>query len=120
MDRFVEILGRFLLGGYFIYGGINHVIHVRQMASYAQSKSVPLPSAAVILTGILLLFGGVTVVLQIWVNAGLIALIIFLVPVTLTMHAFWKVQDPASKMGEMINFWKNIALLGAVLMLLGR
>jgi hypothetical protein len=34
------------------------------------------------------------------------------------MHAFWKVQDPTVKMGEMVNFMKNIALLGAVLIFL--
>jgi hypothetical protein len=34
------------------------------------------------------------------------------------MHAFWKVQDPTAKMGEMVNFMKNIALLGAVLIFL--
>jgi uncharacterized membrane protein YphA (DoxX/SURF4 family) len=49
---------------------------------------------------------------------GLIALVLFLVPVTFIMHAFWKIQDPMAKMGETINFTKNIALLGAVLILL--
>jgi hypothetical protein len=36
------------------------------------------------------------------------------------MHPFWKVQDPAVKMGEMVNFMKNIALLGTVFILLAR
>jgi hypothetical protein len=36
------------------------------------------------------------------------------------MHTFWKIQDPMAKMGEMINFTKNIALLGAVLILLAQ
>jgi putative oxidoreductase len=44
--------------------------------------------------------------------------VLFLVPVTIMIHPFWKVQDPAAKMGEMINFTKNLALLGAVLMML--
>jgi putative oxidoreductase len=34
------------------------------------------------------------------------------------MHPFWKVQDPMAKMGEMVNFTKNLALLGAVAMFL--
>jgi putative oxidoreductase len=45
-------------------------------------------------------------------------LVLFLIPVTFIIHPFWKIQDPAAKMGEMINFTKNLALLGAVLILL--
>jgi hypothetical protein len=35
------------------------------------------------------------------------------------MHNFWTVQDQQAKMGEMINFLKNIAILGLLLMTLG-
>ena len=35
------------------------------------------------------------------------------------MHNFWTVKDPQQKMGEMVHFSKNIALLGFVLMTLG-
>lgn len=34
------------------------------------------------------------------------------------MHAFWKVSDPQQRMGERVNFTKNIALLGSLLMFL--
>jgi len=47
-----------------------------------------------------------------------VALVLFLLPVTYMMHAFRKIQDPMVKMGEMVNFMKNHALLGAVLILL--
>ena len=49
---------------------------------------------------------------------GFISLVLFLVPVTLIMHAPWKVEDPQTKMGETVNFMKNFALVGAVLILL--
>ena len=67
---------------------------------------------------VLLLVGGLSVLFDVLPIVGLIALVLFLVPVTFIMHAFWKVQDPMAKMGEMVNFMKNIALLGAVLILL--
>jgi hypothetical protein len=35
------------------------------------------------------------------------------------MFPFWKEQDPMAKTAEMINFMKNIALMGSALMLLG-
>jgi hypothetical protein len=36
----------------------------------------------------------------------------------LIMHNFWKLEDPQSRMAEKINFMKNTALVGAILMLL--
>ena len=50
-----------------------------------------------------------------WVGA--ILLIIFLVPTTLIMHRFWDVEDPQMAMIEMVNFTKNWALVGAMLVL---
>jgi uncharacterized membrane protein YphA (DoxX/SURF4 family) len=40
------------------------------------------------------------------------AIVLFLLPVTLIMHAFWADHDPAKRQVDMINFTKNIALLG--------
>ena len=34
------------------------------------------------------------------------------------MHVYWKMQDPSMKMTQKINFEKNMALLGAALMIL--
>lgn len=34
------------------------------------------------------------------------------------MHRFWDVEDQAAKMGEMVNFTKNMALIGSALMFL--
>ena len=49
---------------------------------------------------------------------GVIALVVFLLGVSFKMHAYWKVQDPSMRMMQKINFDKNMALLGALLMLL--
>jgi putative oxidoreductase len=109
------LIGRILFGGYFIYGAFNHFTHVKGMSGYAASKSVPLPSVAIVISGLLLLIGGVSMVLGMAPFVGLICLILFLLPVTFSMHAFWTDTDPAAKMGNQVNFYKNLALLGAVL-----
>ena len=33
------------------------------------------------------------------------------------MHNFWTIQDAQAKQGEMINFFKNLALAGAALVI---
>lgn len=118
MESTISILGRLLLGGYFVYSGFNHFAMINMMAGYAQSKGVPAPKAAVGFSGLLLLIGGLSILLGAYPTIGIIALALFLVPVTFMMHAFWKVQDPMAKMHEMVNFMKNVALLGAALTLL--
>ena len=37
---------------------------------------------------------------------------------TFPMHNFWAVSDPQMKHAEMINFLKNMAIVGALLLLL--
>jgi len=118
MQSIAFYTGRLLLGGYFIMGGFNHFKMLDMMSGYAQSKGVPSPKAAVAFSGMLLWIGGLSILLGIFPTVGALARVLFLVPVTLMMHAFWKVQDAQMKMGETVNFMKNVALLGAALLLL--
>ena len=110
-------VGRLILGGYFLYNAYNHLFKTKDLTAYAVSKSVPRSRAAVIATGILLLFGGYSLLTGVRVEAGITALVIFLVLVSYYMHPYWKEEGPG-RMGDQINFWKNMALLGALLMLL--
>jgi putative oxidoreductase len=111
------LLGRIILAGYFLFSGINHFIRMGMMSDYSKMKGVPLPSVAVAFTGLILILGGLSILLGVYPLVGIVLLVIFLIPVSFMMHNFWKVQDPQMKMGEMVNFMKNMALLGAVLML---
>jgi len=118
MQSAIFLIGRLLLGGFFINSGYNHFKSIDMMSAYAKSKGIPSAKAAVAFTGLLLAIGGLSILLGVYPRIGVIALVLFFVPVTFVMHAFWKVQDPQMKMGERVNFTKNVALLGAVLMLL--
>lgn len=111
------LLGRLLFGGYFLYSAFSHFTHVGVISQYVAAKGVPLAALAVIGTGVLLAVGGLTMLLGVYTRIGIAALVLFLVPVTLIMHAFWAVDGPA-RMAEMANFTKNIGLLGGVLMML--
>jgi len=118
MQTALIYLGKILFGGYFLMSAFNHFSNLSMMSGYVQSKGVPAAKLAVLGSGLLLLAGGISVIFNLFPLIGLGALVLFLLPVTFMMHAFWKVQDPQVKMGEMVNFMKNIALLGALLMFL--
>ncbi len=111
------LIGRIMFGGYFIKNAWGHFKNLEGMTGYATSKGVPSPREAVFIGGILLLLGGLGLMFGVAPEASLTFLLIFLVPVTFKMHAYWKVTDPNAKMGEQVNFYKNLALIGAILML---
>lgn len=79
-------------------------------------KGVPFPAIAQGMTGLMLLLGGPSIVFGIHPVVGIVLLVAFLVAVSLMMHNFWKHENPELKMADKINFMKNMALLGALLM----
>lgn len=114
----VFLIGRIILGGYFLYSGIHHFTSLEDLAGYAKMKGTPAPKAAVAGSGVLLTLGGLSLLLGVLPLVGCILLLIFLVGASPMMHDFWKIQDPLQRVGEMINFTKNLALAGAVLIIL--
>ncbi len=115
--RPLYLLGRAVFGGYFLYNGINHFLNREMMSQYAGSKGVAAPDAAVATGGAMLLAGGLSIVTGFKPRQGLAAIVAFLIPVSLQMHRFWEERDPQHRMAEMVNFTKNMALVGAALMM---
>ena len=83
-----------------------------------RSRGTPSPKLAVAGTGVILLLVGLSMLLGVYPLVGIILLIVFLLGVSFQMHATWKVDDAQMKQIDMINFTKNMALLGALLMFL--
>jgi uncharacterized membrane protein YphA (DoxX/SURF4 family) len=111
-ERAALALGRALVGGYFIYNGINHFQQREMMAGYARSKGVPLADLAVTASGAMIVAGGLSLLTGTKPKVGASLIAAFLLGVTPSMHAFWTVEDQGQRMQEMINFTKNVALLG--------
>ncbi len=113
------LLGRMIYGGFFLYSGIHHFQERKSIAQYAGAKGVPMPEIAVEATGALLIAGGASVLLGIKPKLGTLALMTFLAGVSPVMHDFWSVDEPNQKQEQMINFMKNMAMLGGALALMG-
>lgn len=117
--RIPFLLGRAIFGGYFIFGGINHFKQAAQLSQYAASKNVPKPDLAVKATGAVLIAGGTSILLGIKPKLGAAAIIGFLAGVSPVMHDFWKQEQPEQRMNDMVNFTKNLALVGGAIALMG-
>ena len=79
---------------------------------------MPASKLAIAGSGLLLVIGGLSLGLAYYPIVGIAAVCLFLAGVTPVMHNFWTVPDPQHRMSEMINFTKNLALLGSTLMFL--
>jgi putative oxidoreductase len=113
------LIGRVVLGGFFVYNGINHLRNRRGLAQYAGSKQVPMPDTAVTVSGLMLLAGGSSILLGLQPKYGAALIIAFLAGVSPTMHDFWRAEDPNQKMNDMVHLMKNVALAGSALALMG-
>ncbi len=113
------LVGRIIVGAYYLFNALNHLVFAPgQLTEYAASKGVPAPLLAVIVSGLLLLIGGLSILLGIFPRIGVLALVVFFLPVTFWMHDFWAIEDPQARMIQMVNFLKNLALMGSALIFL--
>ncbi len=114
MDVLV-LIARILFAFLFLASGFGHFASRKAMAGYAASKGVPYAEASVIGSGVLVLAGAVMVLLGLWGDLGAVFILIFVVSTAVLMHPFWKETDEQSKMMEMVQFNKDIALAGGAI-----
>jgi putative oxidoreductase len=112
----IVLIGRILFVVLFLYSALGHLTATDQLAGYAASRGVPFPKPAVLISGVLLLVGGIFVLFGIWADLGALLLVIFLLPTAYLMHGFWRDSGNA-RMTEQVQFNKDLALAGASLML---
>jgi len=111
------LAGRVLFGGLLAFQGLNHFLNLDEMAGYAEFKGIPAPRAGVVVSGLVLVFGGLGVALGAFPTLAAAVLAGFFLVVTPAMHDFWAVPEDQQQ-DEMVQFIKNVELLGASLLFL--
>jgi putative oxidoreductase len=117
ISKWAQFVGRIALGTIFVVSGLGKLAGWRGIVAYAGSKGVP--EFLLAIATVLELVGAVSVVVGFKARWGAVALLIFLVPVTLVFHNFWAVPGAQQQM-EMANFLKNLAIAGGLLIVFGR
>lgn len=100
----------------FITSGIAHLTSTKSLAGYAQSKRIPKPAAAVVLTGLMMLVGSVMIIFRwhaIW-GSGLILTFVWLA--AFLIHDYWNETDAMARGNQQAHFWKNVALGSAAIL----
>ena len=114
-----NVSGRTMLALIFVMSAIgNKIPNFGDVTQYMASEGVP--AAPLLLVGaiVFLIAGGISIVLGFKAKVGASLLMIFLALATYFFHDFWT-YDPESKefQMQMIQFMKNLALFGAMTMI---
>jgi putative oxidoreductase len=113
----VFLIGRIVFSLLFLGSALGHFTKTDAMAQYAQYRGLPAPRAGVLVSGVVLLLGGLSVALGIYGDVGALLLAAFLVISAVVFHPFWKESDAQAAQSEQAQFMKNVALAGAATIL---
>ncbi|SDY39438.1 DoxX family protein [Halopenitus persicus] len=108
------LLSRVLFALVIGYLALGNLLDLESSVGYAKSKGAPLASVSVPLGSLGLITGALAVLIGVYPVLGALAVIIFLVPITVIMHDFWTMEGQ-ERQNERIHFLKNIGLIGAAL-----
>jgi uncharacterized membrane protein YphA (DoxX/SURF4 family) len=111
----LTLIARIVFCLVFAYSAVGHLTQTDVMAGYAQSRGLPAARSFVLIGGVALVAGVVSILLGLWGDLGALALICFLLPTAFTIHAFWKETDPQARQMEQVQFFKDISLAGGAL-----
>jgi len=109
------LAGRVLLALIFVISGFMKIPGYAGTAGYMASKGVPLVGVLLPLTIALELGGGILLMLGWKARWVALAFFLWLIPTTLIFHQFWGI-DPQQAEMQMINFLKNVSIMGGMLM----
>ena len=115
--KILALIAQLYLGGYFLYNAVNHFRNAQMMAGFAKMRGVPAPQHLwVVVTGVMHLGAGLSLLFGYRVEAGAGLAIIFLLLAAFFVHHFWTDQG-MDRVGQQVNFGKNLALAAALLLI---
>ncbi len=110
------LVGRIFLAAIFIVSGVAKLTDTATTAGYMTAQSIPYAHALAIFAGVCELAGGLALVFGALTRLAALGLFLFLIPTTLVFHNFWALDGAEAKM-QMVNFMKNLSIMGGLLLL---
>jgi putative oxidoreductase len=114
-QNIAALVGRILLVLIFLTSGFGKVTGFDGTVGYISSKHLPMPEVAAIIAIACELGAGILVAIGFKARWAALVLAIFTLAAGFLFHDYWA-ADAAAKMGQQINFWKNISIAGGFLM----
>ena len=117
-QQVAPLIGRILVAAIFLWSGIGKIGGFAGTAGYMASKGLPMAEVLLVITILVEVGASILIIIGYQTRLAALALLLWMIPVTLIFHAFWAVPADQVQM-QMINFFKNLGLMGAMLLLIG-
>ena len=110
------LIARVLLVALFLFSGFGKIGDFAGTAAYIGSTGLPFPALGAAMA-IVMEVGVAILVFVGWkARTAALALAVFALVAGVLFHAYWTDADAAARMGDFINFWKNVSIAGGFLM----
>lgn len=118
-ERLMLLIGRGLLGLYFILPGITKITGFAATSEYMAAHGVPLIPVLLVVTIVIQIGGGLA--LMFGFKTQLIAFLLagLTIVINVFMHNFWVMEEGLERNHEMQNFVKNLAIMAGLLYVAG-
>ncbi|MFT6084888.1 MAG: putative oxidoreductase [Glaciecola sp.] len=114
------LLGRCLLGLYFIVPGVQKITQYEFMTQYMSKHSVPFINELLPITIALQILLGLVVIFGFKAKLSAFLLAGMTLVISIYMHNFWNLPEGGNVIHETQNFFKNMGIMAGLLVLSAR
>ena len=117
LESALAVIGRFLLGLYFLLPGISKVTGFADSAEYMEQHGMVFVPFFLVTALILQIGGGLFLIAGYKVRYTALMFAGMTLAINIVMHDFWNVYEGLSQAHETQNFVKNLAIMAGLLVL---
>ncbi len=117
MTAFLIVLGRAMLGIYFLQAGVRNFMKLETHTGILASKKVPQPRLSLLVALTAQVLGGLSLILGIFPAVGAVLLIGFTIIANALYHDFWNYQG-AERVHHLNFVMANVGQVGGLLLVL--
>ena len=114
----LAVVGRVMIATIFLMSAVgNKIPKFSDVAGYMASEGVPLPELMLAGAIVFLIAGSLSIIIGYKVRFGAALLLMFLILATYFFHDFWTFEGK-ERQAQMIQFMKNLSLMGTMVFLM--
>jgi putative oxidoreductase len=118
VNSVLNVLGRAFLVAIFFFSAVgNKIPNFEAIAGFMDKAGVPAPKFMLVAAIVFLIVGSLSILVGYKAKFGALLLFTFLVLATYFFHNFWALEGQAAH-DQQIQFFKNLGLMGAMLMIM--
>jgi putative oxidoreductase len=113
------LVGRLLLAAIFITSGFAKLSDPAGAVGYMNAVGIPNAGTLVYVAGAAELLGGLSLAIGFLARLGALGLVLTVIPIQFYFHSFWNMEGAEAKT-QMVQFMKNLAIMGGLLMVVAK